>query len=719
MPWKVLFFCIIIFVTLPALAQKSYRTITERCGTMQRLEQKFESNPGLKIEFEQQQTEFNKALREGVYTLANRTATQRDADTRTVYNIPIVFHIVLNNPNSITDAQIQAQLDTLNKDFFGANEDSVKIPSWFKPLFGKSGIQFCLAERTPDGDNTTGIERITTTKTSFSTNDEVKHSSTRGANVWSSDKYFNVWITSLSNNVLGYATFPDDGLVDEQGVVIDYRSLPGGSSSNYNNGKTLVHESGHYFNLYHIWGDDNSGSCTGTDYIDDTPNQADATAGCFTGIKTDNCTPLGSGVMYQNYMDYTYDACMVMFTKQQVTRMEAAVIAYRSSLLTSNGCSPPVVRNYDAELKTITQAEQRICSNSFTPVVTIKNMGVQTLTYLNIYTRIDNGTVASYNWTGSLFKSATANVSLNSLTAAPGNHTLTVYISSPNNNPDENPANDTLTFEFQYYPPVTQVSESFEGTTFPPTGWDIVNPDKSVTWKRVTGVAKTGNASVMMDNFNYSVIGQKDDLRLPNVNLQNIDSAFFSFNVAAAAYTGFNTPYNPWDTLEVLVSTDCGKTYSSLYKKWGSSLVTRATPTTTFYTPAQNEWRKDSINLADYINRDNVLIAIRNTGGNENSIYLDDINVRTVVINPNLKRQGILITPNPANGVIAVQFYPPPANLKAIQVYSITGQKVQEVLVSGAGGNYYNLNLSNYASGTYLVRIVFTDRVVTRKIIKL
>ena len=712
------FFIISLWVTSTALAQESNRTTTERCGTMQRLELKFESNPGLKIKFEQQRTEFNKALRENRYTRSATSATMRGTDTRTVYNIPIVFHIVLNNPNSVTDAQIQAQLDTLNKDFFGANGDSVKIPAGFKPLFGKSGIQFCLAERTPDGEATTGIERITTTQNSFGADDAVKHTSTRGANVWASGKYFNVWITNLSNNVLGYATFPDDGLIDEQGVVLDYRSLPGGSSANYNTGKTLVHESGHYFNLYHIWGDDN-GTCNGSDYIDDTPNQASATTGCYTGIKTDNCTPAGNGIMYQNYMDYTFDACMVMFTGQQVTRMEAALVTLRSSLLNSNGCMPPVVRNFDAELKAIIQPEQRICNNTFTPTVTIKNIGVQTLTSLNISTQIDNGAITTYNWIGSLAKSATANVTLNASTTTTGNHTLTVYVSSPNNNRDEDFTNDTLSIAFQYYLPVTGVSESFESTAFPPPGWDIVNPDKSITWKRITGAAKTGNASVMIDNYNYSVIKEKDDLRLPNVTLQNVDSAFLSFNIAAAVYTSLNAANNAWDTLEVLISADCGQTYTSLYKKWGSSLITRTTPTTTFFTPAQNEWRKDSLNLADYINRGNVLIALRSTGGNENSIYLDDIKVRTVIINPNLKSKGILITPNPTNGVMAVQFYPPPANLKAIQVYSVTGEKVAEVLINGPAGNNYRLDLSSYASGTYIVRVVFTDRVVTRKIIKL
>nr|MBA2761205.1 hypothetical protein [Segetibacter sp.] len=219
MTWKALLFLITIsLVTSTATAQNSNSTNTDRCGTMQVLEQQFETHPELELKFKKQGVEFNQAIKEGRYKLSNRAATMRGTDTRTVYNIPIVFHIVLNNPNSVTDAQIQAQLDTLNKDFFGANGDSVKIPAWFKPLFGKSAIQFCLAERTPEGEGTTGIERITTTRPSFGTPDaRVKYSSTRGANVWNVDKYFNVWVCNLGDYVLGYSTLPDLGIVEEQG----------------------------------------------------------------------------------------------------------------------------------------------------------------------------------------------------------------------------------------------------------------------------------------------------------------------------------------------------------------------------------------------------------------------------------------------------------------------------------------------------------------------
>jgi len=707
---------ILLLLSIPAISQKTNRIKYEQCGTMQRLEEKLATNPELKIKFELQRAEFNKAVRAGSYKLSSRVNPFGSSE-RTAIVIPVVFHIVLTDPSVVTNAQILAQLDTLNKDFAGTNADSIKIPSYFKPLFGKSAIQFCLAQRTPDGEVTSGIERTVTTQTSFTANDAVKHVSTGGANSWDNTQYMNVWICALSNNILGYATFPEEGMPEEQGVVIDYRSVPGGSSTSYNMGKTLTHETGHFFNLYHIWGDDN-GDCTGTDFVDDTPNQGASSSGCYNGIKTDNCTTSGNGIMYQNYMDYSYDACMVMFTTQQVARMEASVIASRSALLTSNGCQAPVLRNFDAQLFSINQPAQRICTNTFTPAVTIKNKGIQTLTSVKINAKIDNGAITTYTWTGSLPRLSSANVILPVLTTTTGNHILTVYVSNPNNNPDEDATNDTLSFVYQYYLPVTSVSESVESTAFPPPGWDIVNPDRSITWRRVTGIAKTGNASVMINNFNYNAVGQKDDLRLPTITLQNVDSAFLSFQIAAAAYTSLNTTNNVWDTIEVLLSTDCGVNYTTLYKRYGPNLVTRTTATTSSFVPTADEWRKDSIDLANYIGNNDLILAFRNTNGYENNIYLDDINVRTVIINPNLKRQGFLVTPNPTNGVIAVQFYPQPQNLKAIQVYDLTGRKLTEVLINGGANNYYSLNISSYAAGTYVVRAVFTDRVITRKIIK-
>lgn len=718
---KIILFYFVVLVVFPLLvtAQTTDRTVHEQCATMQNLQLQFERNPQLKAKFEQERTAFTNALKSGAY---RQTKAEARGGERTMFSIPVVFHIVATDPNVVTDAGIQAQLDTLNKDFFGSNGDSTKIPAYFKPLYGKSGIQFCLAQQTPAGDKTTGIERIKTAQTSFSAiSSAVKHSGSGGADSWDTQKYYNVWLCILSNGTLGYATFPDDTGIPsaEQGVVIDYRSMPAGALNGYNSGKTLTHETGHYFNLYHIWGDDN-GACTGTDYIDDTPNQADASKNCYTGIKTDSCTAGGNGIMYQNYMDYTLDSCLVMFTTQQVSRMESALAVYRPSLLTSKGCVAPVIRNFDARLASIDQPAQRICTSSFTPAVTIKNQGSQVLTSVNINAKVDNGNVTSYNWKGSLAYLSTTGVTLNNLVLPVGKHTLTIYLSNPSGNADEDVTNDTLSSTIQFFNTVLQVTEGFEQSSFPPTAWDIVNPDNSITWKKVTGISKTGSASVMMDNYNYNAIGENDDLRLPTVTLQNIDSAFLSFQVAAAVYTDPATSNNVWDTLQVLASTDCGVTYTSIYKKYGSSLVTKTEALTTAFVPAQTEWRKDSVNLLNYIGQSNVLFTIRNTNGYENNIYLDDINLRTVTINPYLKAEGILITPNPTNGNIVVQFYPQPTNLKALQIFSIAGQKVAEVAIgSGQANNTYNLNISKYAAGAYVVRAVFSDRVIIRKILKI
>jgi hypothetical protein len=686
----------------------------DRCGSMPVLENTFKRNPALKLQYDLQTQSIRRTA------LARKLLSQQLRIEGTTVYIPIVFHIVLTNPNLVTDAMIQNQVDQLNKDFAGLNADSTLIPASFKPLFAKTGIQFKLAQRTPGDEPSNGIERITTTHASFSINDNsVKYTASGGANAWDHNRFFNVWITELSQGYLGYATFPNSTVAAEDGVVIKYTALPGGNAP-YNKGRTLVHETGHFFALIHIWGDENG--CSGTDDIDDTPNQGTYTSGCPSGVvKTDACTTIAPGIMYQNFMDYTDDACMVMYTLDQKDHMEATMNMYRPSLLTSNGADPVVSFNLDAAAKSINTPLQRICSPTFSPVITLRNKGAQTLTAVTIKATVDNGNVSSTtNWTGSLASLAETNVTLNALTVATeGIHVLNVVISSPNGSTDENTSNDALTLTFQYYQPVSPpLTESFESTTYPPVGWDIVNPDLGVTWERTLTAAKTGKASVILRNYDYQANGQKDYIRLPLMNITSADSAFMTFQVAAAVATDPKTTANPWDTLEVLVSKDCGATFTSLYRKAGSDLITRSTATVTSFIPASTEWRKDSVNLTPYINAGQILIAFANTNQNENNIYLDDINVYSVSINANLKTKGFMITPNPTNGKIAVQFYPNPALVKGINIFSITGEKVASQRVNGAGSSYYSFDLSMFASGVYVVQVVLGDRVITQKVIK-
>jgi hypothetical protein len=706
---------LILFSYCPFLVQAQQKQAVGRCGTMAAQEGAFKRNPALKASFEKSVD----AIQRAAATRQTAPSAQRE-EAGTLY-IPVVFHIVLTNPGIVTDAQVQAQLDTLNKDFAGLNGDSVKIPAAFKPLFAKGKIQFKMAQRSPEDEPATGIERYTTTKSSYSVDDYIlKYKNYGGADAWDPDRYLNIWITNISGGILGYATFPGGSVKAEQGVVILYSSLPGGTAAPYNKGRTLTHETGHYFFLYHIWGDDN-GACSSTDYIGDTPNQANETGGCPNGIvKTDACTTAAPGIMYQNYMDYTDDDCMMMFTLLQATRMETALNQNRVSLLASNGADPVVLKNINASLRSINAPAIRVCTPVFAPSITLRNLGVQTLTSASIYASIDGGTPVKTAWTGSLISRNSANITLSNLTAVTGKHVLKIYITDPNGSVDGEMKNDTLVTNFQYYPPVAPpLTEGFESSTFPPQAWDIVNPDAYYTWERVTGVAKTGNASVVIRNLDYAQNDQKDYLRLPLVTIAEADSAFLTFQVAAAVQTDPATANNVWDTLQVLVSTDCGNTYTSIYKKWGSSLITRKTAVTSSFVPAANEWRKDSVNLTGYINQGPIMVAFLNTSEYENNVYLDDVNLYKVFINPNLKARGILMTPNPTSGVVSIQFYPNPTNLRGIAIFDFNGRKIIERQIGNNGGaNRYDFDLGPYASGIYTVRVVYTDKTVTQKVLK-
>lgn len=280
------------------------------------------------------------ANREAIETFTqNYIATGANDGERAVVTIPVVVHVVYNvAAENISDARIFEQLDVLTKDFRRTNADAGETPAYFLAEAADTEIEFCLATIDPSGNPTTGITRTSTTKTAFSTADEMKFA-TYGKPAWDRNKYLNIWVCDLSGGLLGYAQFPG-GAAATDGVVIDYAYFGvTGAAAPYNEGRTATHEVGHWLNLYHIWGDDGTG-CAGSDLVADTPNQADETYGCPGATIRISCSNGPDGDMFQNYMDYTDDGCMNLFTSGQKTRMQAlfAVGGTRVSLTTSNGC---------------------------------------------------------------------------------------------------------------------------------------------------------------------------------------------------------------------------------------------------------------------------------------------------------------------------------------------------------------------------------------------
>jgi len=273
------------------------------------------------------------AARAASETRAWEVATLRAGLARTgVTVIPVVVHVVSKtNAQNISAAQIQSQIDVLNRDFRKTNPDVASIPSVFAPLTADARIEFVLATTDPQGNATDGITRTQTNATGFADDDSVKSAATGGADAWPSDKYLNTWVCQLTNNLLGYAQFPG-GPAATDGVVILHTAFgtTGTAAAPFNLGRTATHEIGHWLNLRHIWGDDGTG-CNGSDFVNDTPNQAGPNTGtpAFPRI---TCNNGPNGDLFVNYMDYTDDVAMFMFTNEQVARMQASLDSDRSTI---------------------------------------------------------------------------------------------------------------------------------------------------------------------------------------------------------------------------------------------------------------------------------------------------------------------------------------------------------------------------------------------------
>ena len=278
-------------------------------------------------------------------------------NSSTVITIPVVFHVIYNtSAQNISDAKILAQLDVLNKDFSRTNADASNTPAVFQTLGADTEIQFCLATQDANGNPTTGIIRTSTNKSSFSLNDDIKFTSSGGANGWNSNHYLNIWTGRIMEDfgqgpepILGYAQFPG-GTGNTDGVVIYFSAVGGpnapGTFTPYHLGRTGTHEVGHWLGLSHVWGDDGS-SCSGSDQINDTPNQGPPNFNCPSFPKI-SCSNGPNGDMFMNYMDYTNDNCMNIFTQGQKTRMQGAINTSRSTLSFSQGCVAVGISSVDA-----------------------------------------------------------------------------------------------------------------------------------------------------------------------------------------------------------------------------------------------------------------------------------------------------------------------------------------------------------------------------------
>ena len=267
--------------------------------------------------------------------------------------VPVVFHIIVNAAQLAelggadgVARRCDSQIAVLNRDYNRANSDSIYILPGFKPLYSSVGIQFGLAKLTPTGAPAAGYEIRVISNDGFNgsstTYTNAKHYATNGLDSWDVTKYLNVWCINFLDypGLIGLTVAPsfvDSGwnINGDQGVALTYNVFGAREAgtdnypANFDEGRSLTHEIGHFFEIWHPWGDD-GGLCPPPgpgidDGIADTPPEGNNASGSPTGPVFDACSPSGNGIMWMNYMDYCNDNAVHMFTRDQAAVMAAQV----------------------------------------------------------------------------------------------------------------------------------------------------------------------------------------------------------------------------------------------------------------------------------------------------------------------------------------------------------------------------------------------------------
>jgi len=549
--------------------------------------------------------------------------------------IPVVVHVLHNGTAvgvqaNISDAQILSQIRVLNEDFRRKNADAIRTPAEFLPVAADANIEFVLAKQDPNGLPTTGIVRKQGPKTIYAPEDATLIGQT---SQWNPEEYLNMWVVPLVSPFLGYATFPTSNLPGlnfsptaaiRDGITVDYLFFGTGPGTAANTtGRTATHEVGHYLGLRHIWGDE--AGCELDDFVLDTPSQDNPN----NTICNDNPSRFscGNSNMIQNYMDYTPDPCMNLFTKGQVDRFDVVLTnsPRRATLVNSRGTKDPILPSRDVSLSKVVNPADALCQTNVAPQVEIQNRGFELVSSVRIEFRWNGNLIESKRFTTELRTTEKVTLTFGNLDTRGEVNEFSFTVVQVNDQSDLVSSNNTLTTR-----PVQQgqltLPYSVSLSTLPET-WIIGNPDQSLTWEK-TNLTIDGSAqpALFIRHYEYEAQGQFDYFISPQIDLTKYPNAQLVFEVAHAPYNqaGFQ------DELLVAIAPDCSLDFDIItppYKKNGTRLQT-ADPTVNEFIPTSNsQFRTEIVNLSKFKDLGKVRLALVTKNAFGNNIFLRNIRV--------------------------------------------------------------------------------------------
>lgn len=468
-----------------------------------------------------------------------------------IITIPVVVHVIhsgqaLGTYPNISDAQVESQIAVLNNDYRRA----MNTPGYNTNAVGADiEIQFALAKVDPNGNPTNGIDRVNMCRAGWMR--EGVENVIKPQTIWNPNRYLNMWTVvweGEDQDLLGYAQFPSNsnlgglntngGLATTDGVVStasafgsrDYQTSATGNFllvQTYDRGRTMTHEVGHWLGLRHIWGDTSSclvnASDSANDYCLDTPAAAAPNYVCQT---IDSCPSSPGNDMIENYMDYTNDTCMNIFTQDQKARIRAVMnnSIRRVELKTSDADQPIPLFANDAEIKIEGACSfvQTCPTNNVvsSPKLTIYNRGTSPLTSATITYTVSGGAAQTYNWTGNLaqnkFATFTVPVAANTPT---GN--ITASIVTANGTTDERSTNNSATGAF-----INVAQENSHNTTTVNFRLQLDNNGSETSWQ-----LRNSSNAILYSGSGYA--NYAPNLIEQTWNLPANDCYFFRINDSA------------------------------------------------------------------------------------------------------------------------------------------------------------------------------------------